>query len=51
MKNHIATGHGFFQRRGIAQIPYGSIRLQPLDVPQIAAGAYQQQSIGAPLCQ
>jgi hypothetical protein len=47
MKYHIATRYGFLHGSRIAQIACHSLSIQFLDIPEIAAGPYQQSETGS----
>src|SRR5450432_3948792 len=47
VKHHIASRHGFLQRRRIAQISNHPLGAQFLNIPEVAAGADQESKIGA----
>ncbi len=51
VKHHLATRHRFLQRSRVAQVPGHPLRLQILNIPEIAAGADQQPQIGSLLGQ
>ena len=51
MKHHVTACHGLLNGFRIAQIADHPIRIQPLDIPQIAAGPNQQPQLGSLLGQ
>jgi hypothetical protein len=46
VKNDLASGHRFFERRRRTQVAGDSVRLEPFQVAQIAGLAHQQAQFG-----
>src|SRR5260370_41805095 len=42
VEDRIATGHGRFERRWIAQASAGRLGVEPLEIPKVTSGTHQE---------
>src|SRR5579872_879211 len=51
MESHVASGHGFINRSGIAKIANRPLARQSLDIAEIAGGPHQESQVCSALRQ